>query len=83
MAASCTSVATCFTCGSFGDNVEDRMGHVKFLVFYLLCRYLASLTHVVFDQNSMIPSLGASGAIAGVLGAYLVSIHQRVGYVCL
>ena len=63
----------------FGDNVEDRMGHVKFFIFYLLCGFLASLTHVVFNPNSMIPSLGASGAIAGVLGAYLILYpHQRV-----
>jgi membrane associated rhomboid family serine protease len=63
----------------FGDNVEDRMGHVKFLIFYLLCGLAASLTHIFFDPNSLIPSLGASGAIAGVLGAYLVlHPHQRV-----
>src|SRR4029078_3971439 len=55
----------------FGDNVEDRMGHLKYLIFYLLCGFLASATHIFFGPNSLIPSLGASGAIAGVLGAYL------------
>jgi membrane associated rhomboid family serine protease len=63
----------------FGDNVEDRMGHVKFLIFYLLCGLFASAAHIFFSPNSVIPSLGASGAIAGVLGAYLVLFpHQRV-----
>jgi membrane associated rhomboid family serine protease len=63
----------------FGDNVEDRMGHVKFIIFYLLCGLLASGTHIFFSPTSKVPSLGASGAIAGVLGAYLVLFpHQRV-----
>lgn len=63
----------------FGDNVEDRMGHVKFIIFYLLCGLLASGAHIFFGPDSKIPSLGASGAIAGVLGAYLVLFpHQRV-----
>lgn len=57
----------------FGDNVEDRMGHLRFLLFYLLCGVLASLAHVIFNLNSQVPSIGASGAVAGVLGAYLVS----------
>lgn len=56
----------------FGDNVEDNMGKVRFIVFYVLCGLLASATHIFFDPNSRVPSLGASGAIAGVLGAYLV-----------
>ncbi|HEY8897082.1 MAG TPA: rhomboid family intramembrane serine protease [Niastella sp.] len=59
----------------FGDNVEDALGHVKYLFFYLLCGLLASLSQVfstvVFGQNLYIPSLGASGAISGMLGAYL------------
>lgn len=59
----------------FGDNVEDALGHVKYLFFYLLCGLLASMCHVastvVFGQNLYIPSLGASGAISGMLGAYL------------
>ncbi len=63
----------------FGDNVEDRMGHVKFLIFYLICGLLASAAHIFVAPNSIIPSLGASGAIAGVLGAYLVLFpHQGV-----
>ena len=56
----------------FGDNVEDRMGHLPFLVFYLFCGVIASIAQVAVDPNSPIPSLGASGAIAGVLAAYLV-----------
>lgn len=56
----------------FGDNVEDAMGHVKFLVFYLLCGLAATLAHILSAPNSLIPSLGASGAIAGVLGGYLI-----------
>jgi membrane associated rhomboid family serine protease len=61
----------------FGDNVEDRMGHLKYLIFYLLCGFLASATHILVDQKSLIPSLGASGAIAGVLGAYLVLFPRQ------
>jgi rhomboid family protein len=56
----------------FGDNVEDRLGHLRYLAFYLLCGVAASLTHAVFNPASRIPSLGASGAISGVLGAYLI-----------
>ena len=61
----------------FGDNVEDRMGHLKYLIFYLLCGVLASATHIFFSPNSLIPSLGASGAIAGVLGAYLILFPRQ------
>ncbi|HEX4997380.1 MAG TPA: rhomboid family intramembrane serine protease [Terriglobia bacterium] len=57
----------------FGDNVEDRLGHFKFIVFYLLCGLAAGATHTVLNLHSSIPSVGASGAIAGVLGAYVVS----------
>ncbi|MBX7143458.1 MAG: rhomboid family intramembrane serine protease [Oligoflexia bacterium] len=57
--------------GIFGDQIEDYLGHFKFLLFYLLCGIGAALAHVYADPNSVIPSLGASGAIAGVLGAYL------------
>lgn len=56
----------------FGDNVEDRMGRGRFLIFYLLCGLVASLAHIWTNPNSRIPSLGASGAIAGVLSAYLL-----------
>jgi membrane associated rhomboid family serine protease len=56
----------------FGDNVEDRMGRARFLVFYLLCGVLAGAAHVAFNAGSAVPTIGASGAIAGVMGAYLV-----------
>lgn len=56
----------------FGDNVEDRMGHFRYLVFYLVTGYIATITHIVTDPYSLSPLIGASGAIAGVLGAYLV-----------
>ena len=60
----------------FGDNLENRMGHVKYLVFYLLTGLIASLAHVFasqfFGKDLLIPSLGASGAISGVLGGYLI-----------
>jgi hypothetical protein len=56
----------------FGDNVEDYLGHFKYLVFYLLTGVLAMGTHVVVNLHSTAPALGASGAIAGVLGAYFV-----------
>ena len=60
----------------FGDNVEDAMGHVRFLVFYLVCGVAAALAHVYFNLGSEIPTVGASGAVSGVLGAYLV-LHPR------
>ncbi len=56
----------------FGDNVENAFGHVKYLVFYLLCGVAASLAQILINVNSEIPTLGASGAIAGVMGAYLI-----------
>ena len=56
----------------FGPAVEDRLGSIRFLLFYLACGVLASLTYVYFDPASMVPALGASGAIAGVLGSYTV-----------
>jgi membrane associated rhomboid family serine protease len=55
----------------FGDNVEDRLGHFRFLIFYLACGVIAGITHIVINADSQIPSIGASGAIAGVLAAYL------------
>jgi len=60
----------------FGDNVEDAMGHGRFLAFYLVGGVLASLAHVVTNPNSQIPTVGASGAIAAALGAYLI-IYPR------
>jgi membrane associated rhomboid family serine protease len=56
----------------FGDNVEDRLGHARFVVFYLLCGTAAVVAHVFMNPVSMIPTIGASGAIAGVMGAYFV-----------
>lgn len=56
----------------FGDNVEDSMGHLRYLVFYVTVGVLASLAHGVVDAGSTTPALGASGAIAGVMGAYIV-----------
>ena len=63
----------------FGDNVEEAMGHLKYLIFYLICGVAAALAQILMNLDSQIPSLGASGAISGVLGAYLVLFpHQRV-----
>ena len=56
----------------FGDNVEDRVGHGRFIVFYLLCGIAAALGQVVIDPGSTLPTIGASGAIAGIMGAYFV-----------
>jgi membrane associated rhomboid family serine protease len=56
----------------FGDNVEDRLGHGRFIVFYLLCGIIAALGQIAIDPGSTLPTIGASGAIAGVMGAYFV-----------
>jgi membrane associated rhomboid family serine protease len=56
----------------FGNNIEDSMGHVRFVIFYVLCGAAAALAQSAFDPGSIVPMIGASGAIAGVLGAYLV-----------
>jgi len=56
----------------FGDNVEDRLGHLRYLLFYFVCGLGASAAHIYFNWGSPIPSVGASGAIAGVLGGYIV-----------
>lgn len=61
----------------FGDNVEDAMGHRRFLAFYLLCGIISGLAHAVVYADSQIPTLGASGAVSGVLGAYFM-LHPRV-----
>jgi membrane associated rhomboid family serine protease len=60
----------------FGDNVEDRFGHLKFAIFYLLCGLAATFAQLAFSLSSNIPNLGASGAIAGVLGAYILLFPQ-------
>lgn len=63
----------------FGDNVEDRMGHSRFLMFYLLCGVTAALVQTITDPTSVVPMVGASGAIAGVMGAYfLLYPHSRI-----
>ena len=56
----------------FGNNIEDSLGHSRFIIFYLTCGILAALTHWFFDMGSLVPTLGASGAIAGVMGAYVL-----------
>ncbi len=56
----------------FGDNIEDRLGHVRYAVFYFLCGFIATITHAFANPSSTLPAIGASGAIAGVLGAYLI-----------
>ena len=63
----------------FGDNVEDRVGHGRFIVFYLLCGIAAALGQIAVDPSSTLPTIGASGAIAGVMGGYFVLYpHSRV-----
>ena len=60
----------------FGDNVEDRLGHLRYLFLYLFCGLAGAVTYVYFSLQSSVPSLGASGAIAGVMGAYLVTFPR-------
>ena len=61
---------------AFGKSLEDAMGHGKFLTFYLLCGVVASLTHIFFNIDSRLPAVGASGAIAGVMGGYLMKFPK-------
>lgn len=56
----------------FGDNVEDTLGHGRYLAFYLLCGFISFLTQIFINPASMVPNIGASGAVAGVLGAYFI-----------
>jgi membrane associated rhomboid family serine protease len=56
----------------FGDNVEDRMGKVRYFLFYILCGLIASFTHFILHRNSPVPAIGASGAISGVMAAYML-----------
>ncbi|MEA1991156.1 MAG: rhomboid family intramembrane serine protease, partial [Thermodesulfobacteriota bacterium] len=56
----------------FGDNVEDRLGHFRYLAFYLLCGLASGISHLFLNWTSQIPTIGASGAIAGVMGAYFI-----------
>jgi membrane associated rhomboid family serine protease len=63
----------------FGNNIEDRLGPVRFALFYGVCGVAAALTHILFEPGSQVPMIGASGAIAGILGAYwIVFPHARV-----
>lgn len=63
----------------FGDNVEDRMGHFKYLIFYLLCGLGAGFVHLYLNPGSAIPAVGASGAISGIMGAYFILFpHSRI-----
>lgn len=63
----------------FGDNIEDALGHLRFFLFYLACALLAALAHLLFNLNDNMPLIGASGAVAGVMGAYIVLFpHARV-----
>ena len=66
----------------FGDNVEDAMGHLKFILFYLLCGSAGGLAHAFLAPTSTLPLIGASGAVAGVIAAYLI-LHPRVRVWCL
>ncbi len=61
---------------AFGKSLEDALGHTKFLVFYLVAGVAAGITHVLFNLNTTLPTVGASGAIAGVMGAYLVKFPR-------
>ena len=56
----------------FGDNIESTLGKVKYLIFYLICGAIAALSHMAFNVESVIPTVGASGAISGILGAYII-----------
>lgn len=60
----------------FGDNVEDRLGSLRYLFFYLLCGWISGLSHLITNLYSDMPTIGASGAVAGVMGAYLVSFYR-------
>src|SRR6266481_7401269 len=65
-------IANMWTLWIFGDNVDDRMRPLRFVIFYLICGVLAAITQVLAIPDSIVPSVGASGAIAGILGAYLL-----------
>ena len=65
----------------FGDNIEHRLGHLRFVVFYFVCGLAASIAHIVFNSGSAVPAVGASGAISGVLGGYLLMFPRNRVYV--
>ncbi len=66
----------------FGNNIEDSMGHIKFIFFYLICGLLASFSHILLESDSQIPMIGASGAISAVLGAYIL-LYPRAQVITL
>ena len=78
-AAGCTSSATCCSCGSSATTSRTRWGTVRYAVFYLLVGAIAALAHGVVNSNDLAPAIGASGAIAGVMGAYIVLYPARDG----
>jgi membrane associated rhomboid family serine protease len=65
----------------FGDNIEHRIGHVRFILFYLACGIAAGLAHILFNAGSVVPTVGASGAISGVMGGYLLLFPKNRVYV--
>ncbi len=65
----------------FGDNLEHRIGHLRFLTFYLVCGIAAGIAHIVFNSQSTVPTVGASGAISGVMGGYLLLFPRNRVYV--
>ncbi len=65
----------------FGDNIEHRIGHLRFVLFYLACGIAAGLAHILFNAGSMVPTVGASGAISGVMGGYLLMFPKNRVYV--
>jgi membrane associated rhomboid family serine protease len=67
----------------FGDNIEALMGHGRFLLFYLICGVAATLTHIITDPDSVVPMIGASGAISGVLGAYFLRFPRAKVHVLI
>ncbi len=63
----------------FGDNIEDRLGHLRYFIFYIFCGIIAGIVHLITNWNSKIPTIGASGAISGIMGAYLLLFpHSRI-----
>jgi membrane associated rhomboid family serine protease len=75
-------IANMWTLWIFGDNVEDRMGPLRFLLFYLLCGIASGIIHMISTPLSTVPAIGASGAIAGVLAAYLF-LYPRAQVICV
>jgi membrane associated rhomboid family serine protease len=70
-------LGNCLFLWVFGNNIEDSMGHFRFLAFYLICGFAAAAAHILVAPTSPIPTVGASGAISGILGAYLI-LYPRV-----